>query len=134
MAKKQHEFVRIKQHRRSFYLVKMAAETLVSIAYTSVRGESAEEGAVQRLLNPRRIAGLTKFALEGGDYPSCVVLNWINKERPLEVVAGKLDVSDEAQSAQINRRPAPYCGLKGGNEKQTRHQEIGNSSRPIRGP
>ena len=34
MARKQHEFVEIKQHRRRFYLVKTAAETLVSIAYT----------------------------------------------------------------------------------------------------
>jgi DNA sulfur modification protein DndB len=112
VATKKHEFVQIKQHRRKFYLVKMAAETLVSIAYTSVRGESAEEGAVQRLLNPRRIAGLTKFALEGGDYPSCVVLNWVNKDRPLEVVNGKLDISNEAQSAQIIDGQHRIAGLK----------------------
>jgi DNA sulfur modification protein DndB len=112
LTKKQHEFVQIKQHRRKFYLVKMAAETLVSIAYTAVRGDSTEDGAVQRLLNPRRIAGLTKFALEGGDYPSCVVLNWVNKEHPLEVVGAKLDIPDEAQSAQIIDGQHRVAGLK----------------------
>lgn len=112
LATKQHEFVQIKQHRREFYLVKMTAETLVSISYTSVRGQSAEEGAVQRLLNPRRIAGLTRFALEGGDYPSCVVLNWVNKGRPLLIVDGKIDISDEAQSAQIIDGQHRIAGLK----------------------
>jgi DNA sulfur modification protein DndB len=112
LAKKKHEFVQIKQHRRKFYLVKMAAETLVSIAYTAVRGDSTEEGAVQRLLNPRRIAGLTKFALEGGDYPSCVVLNWVSKEHPLELVEGKLDIPDEPQSAQIIDGQHRVAGLK----------------------
>ena len=112
LSKKRHEFVQIKQHRRKFYLVKMAAETLVSIAYTAVRGESSEEGAVQRLLNPRRIAGLTKFTLEGGDYPSCVVLNWVNKENPLEITDGKLDIPEEPQSAQIIDGQHRIAGLK----------------------
>ena len=112
MAKTAHEFVQIKQHRRSFYLVKMAAEVLVSIAYTAVRGESNETGAIQRLLNPRRIAGLTKFALEGGDYPSCVVLNWVNTDHPLNVVSGKLEIPDDAQSAQIIDGQHRVAGLK----------------------
>jgi DNA sulfur modification protein DndB len=77
----------------------MKAAHLTRIAYASVRGESDEEGAVQRILSPRRIAGVREFALQGGDYPNCIVLNWVGAG--LTVSGGKVTMADEPRSAQI---------------------------------
>jgi DNA sulfur modification protein DndB len=43
-----------------------------------VRGQSTEQGAVQRVLNQRRIGSIKDFTLHGGNYPGAIVLNWLN--------------------------------------------------------
>jgi DGQHR domain-containing protein len=91
--------MRLKQKKNTLLLTKMNASHLTRVAYASVRGDTDEEGAVQRALSPRRIAGVRDFALMGGDYPNCIVLNWIGK--PLEIVSGKVTLTDEPRSAQI---------------------------------
>jgi DGQHR domain-containing protein len=77
----------------------MKASHLTQIAYASVRGEVEEEGAVQRLLNPKRISGVRDFVLQGGDFPNCIVLNWVGKT--LQIKGGQMSISDTPRSAQI---------------------------------
>jgi DNA sulfur modification protein DndB len=91
--------MRLRQKKNTLLLTKMSAAHLTRVAYASVRGDSEEEGAVQRALSPRRIAGVREFALHGGDYPNCIVLNWISN--PLDITDGKVTLSDEPRSAQI---------------------------------
>ena len=62
-------FVNVQQHRKSFYLVSLTAADIVRMSYVARRGESDEEGAVQRLLNPTRISSIRDFVLAGGRFP-----------------------------------------------------------------
>jgi DNA sulfur modification protein DndB len=100
VAAQEYPFIKVQQKNKHFMLTKMKADHLTRIAYASVRGDSQEEGAVQRFLSPRRISGVRDFALEGGDYPNCIVLNWVG-EKKLRSATGRLTVPDEARSAQI---------------------------------
>jgi DGQHR domain-containing protein len=77
----------------------MKASHLAQVAYASVRGEMEEEGAVQRALNPRRISGVRDFVLSGGDFPNCIVLNWVDKS--LQIKDGLLTIPETPRSAQI---------------------------------
>ena len=78
VSKDRHNFIKIAQTNHNFYLTKLSAQKLVNISYSAVRGKSTEEGAVQRFLNQRRISSLRDFVLAGGDYPNCIILNWVN--------------------------------------------------------
>jgi DGQHR domain-containing protein len=85
MTTNQESYVKVKQKNREFIVTKLRASALVTVSYASVRGQDEEEGAVQRILSLRRIASLRDFALAGGDYASCIILNWVNKQKsPIE--------------------------------------------------
>jgi DGQHR domain-containing protein len=96
-----HQFVKVKQKNREFIVTKLNASALVSISYASVRGQDDEEGAVQRILNPRRIASLRDFTLSGGDYASCVVLNWVSQQNSMAETSGSVSIPIVPRAAQI---------------------------------
>lgn len=73
----------------------------MQISYVAVRGQSAEAGAVQRVLNQRRISNIREFTLRGGDYPGAIVLNWTDASNPLEQKNGNLTFKIKRDSAQI---------------------------------
>ncbi len=93
-------FVDIQQKKRTFVVTAMPAADLVEISYVSIRGKDAEEGAVQRVLNPARISSLKEYALAGGDYSASIILNWINPIAPTKAGA-EIDIPVLAKSAQI---------------------------------
>jgi hypothetical protein len=78
-------FVQAKQHNKSFFLTALSAPDIVSISYVARRGVDEEEGAVQRLLNPARIAGIRDFLLAGEIFPvstngtATVQIQWMNQ-------------------------------------------------------
>lgn len=89
------------QTSKKFILTTLPAELVVALTYASVRGKDDEQGAIQRVLNRSRIAGIKEFTLAGGDYPNAVVLNWVNKDNPIQKKDGRLSFSRVARSAQI---------------------------------
>jgi DGQHR domain-containing protein len=91
----------VTQNARKFYLTMMHARDLIQISYASVRNRDIEEGAVQRLLNPRRIDSIKEFTLNGGDYPNCIVLNWVDTKQTLKVSNGTISVPIRDRVAQI---------------------------------
>jgi len=91
----------VSQNAREFFLSMLPARDLVQISYASVRNKDAEEGAVQRLLNPRRIDSIKDFTLKGGDYPNCIILNWVDEKNSLQLRSGKLVVPIKDRVAQI---------------------------------
>jgi len=95
------ELVILNQNKRQFYLTRMIAKDLIQISYASVRNRDSEEGAVQRLLNPKRIESIKEFTVNGGDYPNCIVLNWVDTENKLKVSRGKILVPLLDRVAQI---------------------------------
>ena len=88
------------QARRSFILTAIPAKLLAEISYAAVRHVDDEEGAVQRVLNQSRISGVKSFALQGGDFPASIVLNWVGKSR-LDRVDANIRIPNISRSAQI---------------------------------
>lgn len=101
MKTSKQSVVVVSQNARKFFLTKLSARDLVQISYASVRNRDAEEGAVQRLLNPRRIDSLKEFTIKGGDYPNCIILNWVDDKHSLRVDKGKILVPVKDRVAQI---------------------------------
>jgi hypothetical protein len=77
-------FVKVVQRDSSFHMISLSAADIVALSYVARRGEADEAGAVQRLLNPSRIAGIRDFVLAGGVFPTSIVLNWVNQQPPIE--------------------------------------------------
>jgi DNA sulfur modification protein DndB len=101
MRTSKNAVVVVSQNRREFFLTKLTAKDLVQISYASVRNKDTEVGAVQRLLNPRRIDSLKDFTIKGGDYPNCIILNWVDRKNKLRIQKGTLSVPISDRVAQI---------------------------------
>ena len=94
-------FIELQQHERVFLVTRLPAGLLCRISYASARRGDQEEGAIQRYLNSRRITAIKEFTLAEGDYPNSIVLNWVNRTRPLVRNGDVLTVPDVARSAQL---------------------------------
>lgn len=93
------KFINLKQATNAFKLTAIPAKLLTEISYASVRRQDNEEGAVQRVLNTSRIAGIKEFALQRGDFPASIVLNWVGED--LEVNRDEVEIPAIERSAQI---------------------------------
>jgi DNA sulfur modification protein DndB len=102
----------VSQHGRVFLVTKLEAGLLTRITYASIRGRDDEAGAVQRFLSTRRIAAIKDFTLSGGNYPSAIVLNWVNDQHPLRRQDSRLIIPDIAHSAQLIDGQHRVAGLK----------------------
>ncbi|MCA1939484.1 MAG: DGQHR domain-containing protein [Caenispirillum bisanense] len=105
-------YVEISQHDKSFFLSRLNVRTLVKIAYASVRGVDSEPGAVQRVLNVRRISGIKDFTIAGGHYPASIVLNWVNKDQPIQATESGLSIPEVERSAQLIDGQHRVAGLR----------------------
>ncbi len=85
-------YIEVRQKHRQFILTALPVWMLTKIAYASMRGRDDEEGAVQRVLNTRRISSIKEYTLQVGDYPASVVLNWINRDKPLVKRGGMVNI------------------------------------------
>lgn len=103
-------YIAVKQKEHSFKLTSLPAGLLTKIAYASVRRKDTEEGAVQRVLNGARIAGIKEFALKMGDFPAAIVLNWSKGQ--LVSKGQMISVPDEERVAQILDGQHRVAGLK----------------------
>jgi DNA sulfur modification protein DndB len=101
MATQKAAFIEVKQGGRKFILTKLPANTVTKISYAAVRGQSEEQGAIQRVLNQSRIGSIKAFTLAGGDYPNAIVLNWVSPSNPIKRSGGTISFLDELDSAQI---------------------------------
>lgn len=95
------KFLEVKQGKLTFILTTIPAGVVADISYVAVRGLTNEKGAVQRILNPRRISSIKDFTLAGGTYPNAVILNWVSKDNPLTRTTTGLSFKNIADSAQI---------------------------------
>lgn len=112
-------FLEITQHGRRLFLTKMPVKTLVAISYASVRGVNKEEGAIQRVLNSRRIASIRDFTLAGGHYPASIVLNWVNEDHEPSISENNnLCVPIFERSAQLIDGQHRVAGLRAALEEK----------------
>lgn len=103
-------YIPVQQKEHAFKLVSLPAGLLTRISYAAVRRKDDEEGAVQRVLNTSRIAGIKDFALKMGDFPASIVLNWIGGN--LVQNNGFVEVPDQPKLAQIIDGQHRVAGLK----------------------
>jgi DNA sulfur modification protein DndB len=103
-------YITVKQARRSFILAALPAELLVKISYAAVRRQDEEDGAVQRVLNNSRISGIKAFALQNGDFPSSIALNWMGPE--LQLDNGNVTIPAKERQAQILDGQHRVAGLR----------------------
>jgi DGQHR domain-containing protein len=83
-----------------YYLCKIKGSDLIRMSYVARRGQSEEEGAVQRILNTRRISSISRFLQNGGFFPTNIILNIIDANK-IEVCENILSVLDEEDIAQV---------------------------------
>lgn len=112
-----YSFISVQQKEHSFKLVSVPAGLLTRISYASVRRQDQEEGAVQRVLNTSRIAGIKDFALSMGDFPAAIVLNWVAGN--LTAQNGRIEIPDRTKSAQIIDGQHRVAGLKAAIEEDS---------------
>lgn len=120
------EFIEIKQASHAFKLTAIPANLLVAISYAAVRRQDNEAGAVQRILITSRIAGIKDFALQRGDFPASIVLNWVGND--LHVADGKLQIPNAERSAQIIDGQHRVAGLR---EAIIERPELGDMLIPV---
>lgn len=104
-------YIRVEQGGKEILLTAMSAAVLVHISYAAVRRESDEKGAVQRPLNEKRISKIRDFALAGGDFPACMILNWV-KPKLLTTTSKQITIKMEPHSAQLIDGQHRVAGLQ----------------------
>lgn len=109
--------VPVRQGERHFLLCAFPVKLLAYISYASIRGYDAEEGAIQRVLNPRRITSIKAYTLQKGDYPTSVVLNWTNTQNPLTHTTNEVLVPYSERSAQLIDGQHRVAGLRAAMEE-----------------
>ena len=120
--------IKVTQRNLTFFLLKMKANDLVAIGYVAARGESDEAGAVQRILNPRRISSIRDYTLKVGSYPSSMTLNWVNTNQELVIDDASISIPIVPRSAQIIDGQHRVEGIR---EAIESNPEIGELEIPI---
>lgn len=90
----------------------MKVKDVLHISYVAVRGKDDEEGAVQRLLNKKRIQAIKTFVLEGNMFFNTFILNWTNTEVKPEFTDGSMTVPIVPSAAQIIDGQHRLAGLQ----------------------
>lgn len=109
----------------SAYIFSMKVKDLLPIYYVAVRGRDKIEGAVQRVLNKRRIGSIKSFILEGNMFFNSFILNWTDKNYPITSENGNLKVPKVSAAAQVIDGQHRLEGLKQAVEEK---REIGEQS------
>lgn len=120
--------IKITQGDQWFLQVKMPARVLATISYAAVRGVDTEAGAVQRLLNTRRIASVRDFFLAGGDLPTNIVLNWTSDLVSFNAAGETFSFDAIPRSAQIIDGQHRVAGLR---EAIEINNELANLEVPV---
>lgn len=118
--------IEITQNTTSFHIAKIRADLLTQISYASIRGIDREDGAVQRILNNRRISSIKDYVLSVGHFPSSIILNW----RSEKIKTGKdyITFPKEPRIAQLIDGQHRVAGLRAAIEENS---SIGSLEVPI---
>lgn len=121
-------YIETKQGDRKFLLTKLPASVVTAISYAAIRGQTEEEGAVQRVLNQGRINSIKAFTLQGGDYPNAVVLNWVSQTNKLNANDGTLGFTVGDGLAQLIDGQHRIAGIKAAIEE---NKSLGKLELPV---
>lgn len=83
------------------YTFPMKVRDLVKISYVAVRGRDNEEGAVQRVLNKKRISSIKQYVLDGNMFINTFVINWNDTNYIPKTYNGKIEIPLVDSVAQL---------------------------------
>jgi DGQHR domain-containing protein len=112
IRKHKSKSLKMKFGRVIVYNLTMKVKDVLYISYVAVRGKDDEEGAVQRLLNRRRILSIKGFVLEGNMFFNTFILNWTNPKIEPKFIKDQMEVPIVLSSAQIIDGQHRLEGLK----------------------
>jgi len=97
------ECLKTKSLNQDSYSFVIKARDLIAISYVAVRGIDEEEGAVQRVLNKRRISEIKDYILDGNSFVNSFVINWVSVEHEpkYDNKARKISLPLESSMAQM---------------------------------
>ena len=107
------------------YLFIAKVKDILPIYYVAVRGRDTTEGAVQRVLNRRRISSIKNFVLDGNMFFNTFILNWTDENFPLLFENNSMKIPVVNAGAQVIDGQHRLEGLKMAVEEKT---EIGEQS------
>lgn len=119
-------FLQLTDNKVSYYLCKIKGSELIRMSYVARRGQSEEEGAVQRILNTRRISSISQFLQSGGFFPTNIILNVVDPNN-VGINENTLTISDEDDIAQVLDGQHRIAGMR---EAIKVKPEIGNIEFP----
>lgn len=69
-------YITIDVQGEHLYTFSLKVKDLITISYVAVRGRDNEEGAVQRVLNKKRISSICQYVLDGNMFLNTFIVNW----------------------------------------------------------
>lgn len=112
------EYTNIKQYMEAdfcgikAYIYMSKIKDILPIYYVAVRGRDEIEGAVQRVLNKRRIASIKNFVLDGNMFLNTFILNWTDENYPIQFKNGEMLIPIVSAAAQVIDGQHRLEGLK----------------------
>ncbi len=94
------------------YTFSMRVKDLVKISYVAVRGRDEEEGAVQRVLNKKRISSIKQYILDGNMFVNTFVINWNDEKYMPEISDFEIEIPLVDSVAQLIDGQHRLEGLK----------------------
>lgn len=105
------------------YTFPMNVKDVVLISYVAVRGIDPQEGAVQRILNRRRVADIKAFILSGNMFFNTFILNWTEPNLQPDYSNGEISIPLSPAATQMIDGQHRLAGLQAAMETQP---EIGD--------
>ncbi len=125
----QIKYLQLKHDDITYYLCRMSCKDIINISYIARRGFDEEEGAVQRILNKSRITSIANYLLNGGYFPTNIILNVTdNTKVSIDTNNSTLTFSEETRIAQLLDGQHRVAGMR---EAQKSNPAIGNVEFPV---
>lgn len=122
VKKVSEQYIQMVMGAVEIYTFPMQVKDLVKISYVAVRGRDEEEGAVQRVLNRKRISSIKQYILDGNMFINTFVINWNDANYKPQFCDGKIEIPLVDSVAQLLDGQHRLEGLK---EAMKVNQSIG---------
>lgn len=112
MRSEEYRYVTTHFYEHEIYTFPMRVGDLLQIQYVAPRGISTEQGAVQRILNKKRINQIKNFVLDGNTFVNTFILNWTDTENLPKIKKDSLNIPLQGRRAQILDGQHRVAGLQ----------------------
>lgn len=100
------------------YTFPITIREIIGLYYVAVRGRDSESGAVQRVLNKRRIDSIKQFVLGGNSFFNVFILNWTDNQVEPKATNGKISFPLVANAAQVIDGQHRLAGIEAALEEE----------------